>query len=95
MHALLNGYGLESSNYGKLIELMVTRARAEYNLIVAGAKEGQQPWARLYAEKHHQYWGPVSDYIDRNAPALERLLTALDQSTRTSPGNASQLNFRS
>lgn len=78
MHALLEGYCLERSSYAKLIKLMVTRARAEHDFIVDGAQKGQQPWVRLYAEKHHRYWGPVSDYIALHASALEQILTSLD-----------------
>ena len=78
MHALLGGYGLDQASYGELITLMVARARAEYGLIVEGAAKGQQPWARLHAEEHHRYWGPVADYIDRNASALKSLLISLD-----------------
>ncbi len=78
MHALLNGYGLDKASYEELIRLMVTRARAEYGLIIEGAATGQQPWVRLHAEAHHQYWGPVADYIDRNASALKLLLISLD-----------------
>ena len=74
MHAILDGYGLGPSFYGALIELMVARARTEYDLIVQGAKSNQQPWVRLFTEGHHQYWGSVSDYIDRHASALSRML---------------------
>jgi Ser/Thr protein kinase RdoA (MazF antagonist) len=74
MYALLDGYGLETSHYGALLGLMVTRAQAEYELLVKGAEAGRQPWSKLYTEGHHQYWGPVSDYIDRHTPALHRML---------------------
>lgn len=84
MHSLLDGYGLDRSSYGELIGLMVTRARAEYDLIVEGAAKGQQPWLRLYAEEHHRYWGPVADYINRYASALEALLISLNDLTRKS-----------
>ena len=84
MHALLNGYCLQRSSYGKLIKLMVTRARAEHDFIVEGAQKGQEPWAKLYAEEHHRYWGPVSEYIHQNASALEELLESLDHSTHRS-----------
>ena len=79
MHALLEGYRLQRSSYGKLIRLMFTRARAEHDLIVEGARKDQQPWTRLYAEEHHQYWGPVSDYIYQHASALEELLASFDR----------------
>ncbi|KAA6462982.1 aminoglycoside phosphotransferase family protein [Acidobacteria bacterium AB60] len=74
LRALLDGYGLDGSRYGELIGLMVTRARAEHDLIAEGAREGQQPWARLYDEGHHRYWGPVADYVSGHASALEDLL---------------------
>lgn len=79
MHALLDGYGLEEASFAKLIRLMISRARAEFNFIVEGARKNEQPWARLYAEEHHQYWGPVSDFIERHALALEQQLTSLGQ----------------
>lgn len=74
MHSLLSGYALDPSHYGELIGLMITRARAEHDLIVEGAQAGQQPWVKLYEEEHHLYWGPVADYISRNASALEAAL---------------------
>lgn len=76
MRSLLDGYGLTASKYSELIEHMVTRARAEYRLIVEGARNGEQPWLRLHAEQHHDYWGPVADYIERNASALVSMLNS-------------------
>ena len=78
MQTLLSGYVLDSSNYSELIRLMVMRSEAEYNLIIEGAKAGQQPWLKLHAEEHHQYWGPVAEHINRNASALESTLILLD-----------------
>lgn len=81
MHSLLDGYRLETTSYGDLIRLMATRARAEYEFIVEGARAEQQPWAKLYIEGHHKYWGPVADYIDRHASDLNHMLMALNYST--------------
>ncbi|RRA49411.1 phosphotransferase [Acidipila sp. EB88] len=75
MRALLDGYGLETRFYGALIRRMVRRAREECALIVQGARQDRQPWARLYSEGHHHYWGPVSDLIDRQGAELRRMLT--------------------
>lgn len=80
MHDLLDGYGLDRSSYTELIRLMVRRARAEHDLIVEGAGMDQLPWVRRHAEGHHHYWGPVADYIDRNASAIEALLISLGRS---------------
>ena len=76
MQALLNGYGLEEAQLRHLIRLMVTRARAEHNFILEGARKNEQPWARLHSEGHHLYWGPVADLIEHNAQELQQLLTS-------------------
>jgi len=81
MGDLLSGYSFDSSELDELIRLMGARAEAECDLIVGGAKEGQQPWITLHAEGHHEYWGPVADYIDRNASTLECALRSLDDAT--------------
>jgi aminoglycoside phosphotransferase (APT) family kinase protein len=77
IHAIVDGYRLQLSEYGKLLRLMAERARAGSDLLVQGARTGQQPWARLYAEGHDKYWGPVSDYIDRYVSILEGMLVSL------------------
>ncbi|MBB5065931.1 phosphotransferase enzyme family protein [Granulicella mallensis] len=77
IHAIVEGYRLPPSEYGKLLRLMATRARAGSDLLVQGARTGQQPWVRLYAEGHDKYWGPVSNYIDRSASILEGMLVSL------------------
>jgi hypothetical protein len=77
IHAIVDGYRLQPSEYGKLLRLMAKRARAGSDLLVHGARTGQQPWARLYAEGHDKYWGPVSDYIDRHVSMMEAMLLSL------------------
>jgi hypothetical protein len=79
IHAIVEGYRLGPSEYGNLLRLMARRARAGSDLLREGARTGQQPWARLHAEGHDNYWGPVSDYIDRNVSALEGMLLALSR----------------
>lgn len=69
--AILLGYGLDSSNHRSLIGLMIRRARAMYDLLVAGGRTGQQPWARLYADGHAVYWGSVADFIESQSSSLE------------------------
>lgn len=72
--AILDGYGLEKSHLPQLLQLMVRRARAMYELLVRGSSAGQQPWARLYADGHADYWGPVADYIEQHLPSLAGFL---------------------
>ena len=68
--AILNGYGLERSRSFDLLQLMVKRARAMYELLAAGNATGQQPWARLYAEGHGKYWKNTADSIELHLPSL-------------------------
>ena len=77
IHAIVDGYRLQPSEYGKLLRLMAERARVGSDLLIEGARTGRQPWARLYAEGHDRYWGPVADYISRNVLTLEGMLIAL------------------
>ena len=37
-----------------------------YELLRDGASTGTQPWARLHAEGHAEFWGPAADYIERH-----------------------------
>ena len=74
IHALGDGYGVEPSEYSKLIELMVRRSRTASDLLIDAARSGEQPWARLYAENGDHYWGPTSDYIERSATSLKEML---------------------
>jgi hypothetical protein len=74
IRAIVDGYDLRLSQYPRLLQLMVRRSRAASDLLIEGARTGRQPWARLYAEGHDEYWGPVSSYIDANLSALEEMM---------------------
>lgn len=78
IHAIVEGYRLQPSEYGKLLGLMVARAQASSELLTEGAQTGRQPWATLYAQGHDNYWGPVAAYINRSASSLENMLVLLD-----------------
>ncbi|WP_207786440.1 hypothetical protein, partial [Micromonospora globispora] len=41
----------------------VAAARAMYDLLCAGAREGRQPWARIHAEDG-AYWRATAAYLD-------------------------------
>jgi hypothetical protein len=45
-----------------------------FELLRSSAATAEQPWARLYAEGHGDYWGPAADYIARNLSTWERAL---------------------
>jgi Phosphotransferase enzyme family len=74
IRAIADGYDLQCSQYHRLLQLMVRRSRAASDLLIEGARTNQQPWARLYAEGHDKYWGPVSGYIESNLSVLEEMM---------------------
>lgn len=64
IRAMADGYGLSSAQREDLPALIVAHTRGMYDLLRESASGGDQPWARLYAEGHGEYWGPAADYIE-------------------------------
>jgi Ser/Thr protein kinase RdoA (MazF antagonist) len=75
LRALVDGYGLTAAQRQELPPLIGAHARGMFDLLSRSAKTGAQPWARLYAEGHGDYWGPAADYADQH---VETWLRALD-----------------
>lgn len=65
LRALVDGYGLDLEQRRALPEHIAARTRGSYDLLVRGHRTGEQPWARLYAEGHADYWGPTAAYIEQ------------------------------
>jgi Ser/Thr protein kinase RdoA (MazF antagonist) len=66
LRALADGYGLTSTQRAALPPLIGAHTRGMFDLLRSSSVTGEQPWARLYAEGHGDYWGPAADYIDRH-----------------------------
>jgi Ser/Thr protein kinase RdoA (MazF antagonist) len=66
MRALADGYGLNAGQRRELPALAAAHTRGMYELLRDGAVTGTQPWARLHAEGHAEFWGPAADYIERH-----------------------------
>ena len=75
VRTVLDGYGLERTHRHELLQNMIRRARAMFKLLVPGHENAQQPWARLYANGHANYWGPVADYIQTHVVDLTELIS--------------------
>ena len=69
-----DGYGLPLSGYHLLIALMAERAQAASDHLLNGVRNNDPVALRLYAEKHDEYWGTVSDHIRRRSSELESLI---------------------
>jgi Ser/Thr protein kinase RdoA (MazF antagonist) len=74
IRALADGYRLSQAQRRELPPLIAAHTRAMFDLLSRGAETGEQPWARLYAEGHGDYWGPAADYIERNLRTWARAL---------------------
>ena len=74
LRAIVDGYGLDDAGRQDLVAKIVGHSRGMCDLLVDGARTGRQPWARLHAEGHADYWGPAADDVERHA---DRLTAAL------------------
>lgn len=75
LRALADGYDLDDRQRHDLPELIGAHTRGMFDLLLAGARTGAQPWARLHAEGHADHWGPAADYIERHVGIWRTALT--------------------
>ena len=66
IRVMADGYGLAAADRARLPALLAARTRAMHDLLRDGAATGTQPWARLYAEGHGDYWGGAARYAARH-----------------------------
>jgi Ser/Thr protein kinase RdoA (MazF antagonist) len=67
LRRFVDGYGLDRSQREELPQTMVVRTRAMVELLERGARTGEQPWARLYAEGHAgRHWREAATYVERH-----------------------------
>jgi hypothetical protein len=74
LRALADGYGLAAGQRAQLPALISAHTRAMFDLLVRSARTGEQPWARLHAEGHSEYWGAAADYVEHHRAAWTRAL---------------------
>lgn len=72
--ALVSGYGLTADQRRELPPLIGAHSRGMFDLLCSSSLSGRQPWARLYAEGHADYWGPAADYADLYADVWRQAL---------------------
>jgi Ser/Thr protein kinase RdoA (MazF antagonist) len=74
LRALADGYRLSAAQRAELPPLIAAHTRGMFDLLRRSAVTGEQPWARLHAEGHAEYWGPAADYISRHLDIWARAL---------------------
>ena len=72
----VDAYGLSRSQREDLPQRLVDRTRAMYELLELGSQTGQQPWARLHADGHADYWGQAAAYVERHQKTWKHALLA-------------------
>lgn len=74
LRALVDGYGLGRPQREALPELIVGHTLGMYELLLRGSRTGEQPWARLFAEGHGEYWGAAASYVEEHLETWGRAL---------------------
>jgi Ser/Thr protein kinase RdoA (MazF antagonist) len=76
LRCFVDGYGLDRKRREELPQLMVERTRAMFQLLERGARTGEQPWARIYADGHADYWKQSAAYVDHYLGEWKKALLA-------------------
>ena len=66
LRAFVDGYRLDAEERQRFPAVLVQRTWAGYQLLERSARTGQQPWARMYAEGHGQYWLKAAKYVEQH-----------------------------
>ncbi|MEV6285358.1 hypothetical protein [Kribbella sp. NPDC051770] len=61
--------GVEDAERREFPQAIAAHTRGMFELLVRGAETGEQPWARLHAEGHADYWGPAAEYVEQHHDA--------------------------
>ncbi|GIF75758.1 phosphotransferase enzyme family protein [Asanoa siamensis] len=65
LRSFVDGYGLDPALRPALAALLGVNAGAMYDLLATGARDGRQPWARIYTEDG-AFWRGVADHLHAN-----------------------------
>ena len=68
------GHGLDRSERERVPRMLAARTEAMYQLLLQASRTGQQPWARLYAAGHGDYWRSAAEYIRRHENVWQQAL---------------------
>ncbi|MEU5790316.1 phosphotransferase [Micromonospora purpureochromogenes] len=73
LRALVDGYGLAGADRPALAATLGRRARAMYALLRDGARDGVQPWARIFTVDG-PYWRATAAHLDAHVEDWTRAL---------------------
>ncbi len=74
LRALADGYGLTAEQRREFPPLIGAHSRGMFDLLRKSSLTGEQPWARLHAEGHGDYWRSAADYADQHVDTWTRAL---------------------
>lgn len=76
LRVFADAYGLDESERRALVPLLGRRTRAMHDFLRKQAVEGNQPWAKLWAEGHGDAWRSDAEYIEQREDRWARALLA-------------------
>ncbi len=72
LRALADGYGLDDEGRDRLVATLAPRATSMHDLLARGHADGEQPWARLWADGHGGFWRRDAEWCHAHAADLAR-----------------------
>lgn len=76
LRLFVDTYGLDETGRRALVPLLGRRTRAMHDFLRAQAAEGNQPWARHWAEGHGDAWRSDAAYVEQREDLWLRALLA-------------------
>ncbi len=67
---MADGYGLTQPQRAELAEVLAPRVWSMFTLLERGGLDGEQPWARLWAEGHGEVWRENAEYVEHHQAVL-------------------------
>ena len=66
LRALIDGYGASDDLRDALPDAMFARTTAMYDMLRESHDAGRQPWSRMFADGHGDFWMSTAEYVRRN-----------------------------
>ncbi|WSQ06953.1 aminoglycoside phosphotransferase family protein [Streptomyces sp. NBC_01231] len=76
LRTFADAYGLEETQRRDLVPLLGRRTLAMHDFLRDQSAQGNQPWARLWAEGHGDAWRSDAEYIEQREEQWARALLA-------------------
>ncbi len=76
LRVFADAYGLAESQRRELVPLLARRTRSMHDFLAEQARQGVEPWQRLWHDGHGESWRADAEYIQRHEAHWEQALLA-------------------